>query len=161
MSIVRVYFNSTEKNFTVLTKESGKWRKSFSTNDITLGGVKFLCSHKSRLRVIATKKKFVHAYFEGTILDDQPKRLKNLFRLAAESVPQDPLITQITYNPYLFPNSFPEEGIGKQKYGELCDRSIVNSFWNITTQKAGKWCGVLRLRVMEDKKPELIAWGAE
>lgn len=160
MSRVRVYFNSTEKNFTVQTNASGKWRKSFSTEDITLCGVKFLCSHKSRLRVIATKQKFVHAYFEGAILDDQLKGAKELFRLEPENIAKDPLITQITYNPCLFPNSYPEEGAGTQRYGELSDRSIINCFWDITNQKARRCCGMLRLKVM-NKKPKLIAWAAK
>lgn len=143
---VRVYFNLTKKCYSVQTLQSGKWKLLYHTDKINLSNVKFVCSHATRLRVIAEGKKYVHAYFEGNV----------------SNTVVNPHYTEthyghfVTYNPYKFPNEAEHHFYPVYSYGDYCDRSVINSFWDMWTQSPRKDCQFLTMRINE-KKPVMIA----
>lgn len=80
---VRVYFNLHKKVFSVQDK---KTRKVIGhTEHIILENVKFIVSESGRQRVLREKKKNVHAFVEGDVLEN------GIF---------DMKYSNVTYNPY-------------------------------------------------------------
>jgi hypothetical protein len=80
---VRVYFNLHKKCLSVQTKVGKSWKVSSHQESINLMDVSFKVSEAGRQRVIAKKRKNVHAFIVGTLVHDLP-----------------PTENPVTYNPY-------------------------------------------------------------
>lgn len=89
---VRVYYNLHKHCLSVQHMIDGRWRVCSYTNEIHLRDVTFTVSQKSRQRVIKEKRKNVHAFIIGTVVDNS-----------------DETPIRVTYNPYLY-DSFVECG---------------------------------------------------
>lgn len=68
---VRVYFNLHKKLFSIQNKTPRGWRLLKHSSRVVLKDVKFLVYESGRARVLAEKKKNVHAYVEGEWVTDQ------------------------------------------------------------------------------------------
>jgi len=62
---VRIYFNLHKKLFSVQTKVDGRWKVVSHSSTIALRDVRFRVSQAGRKRVLAEKRKNVHAFVEG------------------------------------------------------------------------------------------------
>ena len=101
MSNYKVYFNSRDKNFSVLA--DGKVR--FRTNSVMLRNVEFKVSHKGWLRANKTGVKNVHAFVCGELHFWPPKKEKLInvsynFRNPAPFF-CDPDGNPVFYSPYV------------------------------------------------------------
>lgn len=108
---VRVYFNLHKKLFSVMDKRTR--RVVSHTEHIVLHNVKFIVNENGRQRVLREKKKNVHAFVEGDVLD----------MLVCERVN-----TNVTYNPYKY-NSFMylgENGLEPISQAHLCCMLVDN-----------------------------------
>lgn len=82
---VRVYRNLTRRTLSVQTFVPGKgWRLSYHANLVTLANASFEVSLAGRRRVLATKRKNVHAFVVGTLAAPFPALTG----------------TRVSYNPY-------------------------------------------------------------
>jgi hypothetical protein len=89
---VRVYYNLNKKCFSIQSKTSTGWRVTDYKNTLTLSNCKFIVSEAGRQRVLKTKRKNVHAYVEGELLDFNCINWWNR---------KD--FVDVSYNPYKFP----------------------------------------------------------
>jgi hypothetical protein len=88
---VKVYFNLHRKVWSVQTYIKGKgWRIAFHERELVLEDVTFKVSEAGRQRVLREKRKNVHAFAIGTLVD----KLPNGF---------DVLMDLVSYNPYKAP----------------------------------------------------------
>lgn len=84
---VKVYFNLHRKMWSVLSMTPKGWRLAFHERELTLQDVTFKVSEAGRQRVIREKRKNVHAFAIGTLIEP----LQSGFE--ATLVP-------VSYNPY-------------------------------------------------------------
>lgn len=85
----RVYRNLTKRNYSVLSKVEGKWRKTDEADELTLTDCALLVYEAGRSRVIRERKKNVHAYI---CCESYIKESTDL-----------PVAYQLSYNPYKGP----------------------------------------------------------
>ena len=87
---VRIYFNLHKKLFSVQTKVDGRWKVASHCGAIALRDASFKVSQAGRKRVLAEKRKNVHAFVEGyTCSLEEYTYITDVAAAAA-----------ITYNPY-------------------------------------------------------------
>ena len=111
---VKVYKNLTRNTWSI---QDYKTRKVIGYSDnIRLEDAKFVVSEKTRQRVLTERKKYVHAFVVGTLVDTW--NLKEEFEL-------------VRYNPYTFDFFFTEPffDIGGKKHGKY---KLVNRDWKGT-----------------------------
>lgn len=84
---VKVYFNLHRKVWSVLTRTPKGWRLAFHERELTLENVTFKVSEAGRQRVLREKRKNVHAFAIGELVE----KLPNGF---------DILMRPVSYNPY-------------------------------------------------------------
>lgn len=70
---VRIYFNLHKKKLSVQTKVNGQWRVTSHQFTAFLKNVRFKVSEAGRQRVINEKRKNVHAFVLGELLEEQPR----------------------------------------------------------------------------------------
>lgn len=87
ISNVRVYFNFHKKMISVQSKVNGRWKVVKHVEDILLKNVKFKVSEAGRQRVIKNKRKNVHAYIHGEVINTLPHPMTLVFN-------------SVHYNPY-------------------------------------------------------------
>lgn len=87
LSNVRVYFNFHKKMISVQAKVNGSWKVVKYVEDILLKNVKFKVSEAGRQRVIKNKRKNVHAYVYGEVIESLPHPMNLIFN-------------SVNYNPY-------------------------------------------------------------
>ena len=100
---VRVFRNLTQKCYSLQMREETGWRTCVHATQIVLSDVEFLIYEKSRLRILETGKKTVHAFavgyclgLEGNVV--RPKGLElttKLFKVTNGS--------RIRYSPHMGP----------------------------------------------------------
>lgn len=103
---VRVYYNLRLKCLSVQAMVGKSWKVIRHAQTVSLVDVTFKVSEKGRQRVIKNKRKNVHAYICGTLVEDMPK--------------QDEWMDLITYNPYKL-----EKFYDGEKYVDKADRVFV------------------------------------
>jgi hypothetical protein len=69
---VRIYFNLHKKKLSVQTKINGRWKVVNHVDSAYLEDVQFKVSEAGRQRVLKNKRKNVHAYVCGTLIDTLP-----------------------------------------------------------------------------------------
>ena len=69
---VRVYFNLRKKKLSVQIKMNGAWKVVSHLETAYLENVEFKVSEAGRQRVLKNKRKNVHAYVCGTLIDHLP-----------------------------------------------------------------------------------------
>lgn len=69
MSRVRVYWNATRKDWSIMQNVNGKWRVIDHRIRLRLVDATFHVSAAGRERVRRTGRKSVHAWVEGTLLE--------------------------------------------------------------------------------------------
>lgn len=106
---VQVYFNLHKKVYSVKDKKSGL--VIAHVNKIDLGDVDFKVSQAGRKRVLAEKRKNVHAVVEGTIL-------------AYNTFCKD--MQGITYNPYVNESFVIRKDNKPVFYGHTCHMLVTN-----------------------------------
>lgn len=84
---VKIYYNLHKHCLSVLHKTKKGWRLKEHRQSINLCDVKFTVNETSRQRVIREKRKNVHAFIEGTEVNEIPE-----------------LTYKVTYNPYKYSN---------------------------------------------------------
>jgi hypothetical protein len=82
---VKVYFNLKKKMLSVQTKVNGVWKVTQHAEQVFLNNATFYVSQAGRQRVLKNKRKNVHAYIIGELVDG-PDKFHNY--------------TSINYNPY-------------------------------------------------------------
>ena len=80
----RVYFNLHKKLLSVQAKVNGNWKVIRHVNEIMLSDVKFRVYEAGRQRVLNEKRKNVHAFIVGNLVEEVP----------------DDKMTTVRYNPY-------------------------------------------------------------
>jgi len=86
---VRVYRNLRNGLMSVQTKVNGSWLVVGHVNSVLLENVTFKVSQAGRERVIKNKRKNVHAYVYGTLIEIETK---------------NKLPVAVKYNPYKYSN---------------------------------------------------------
>lgn len=87
---VRIYFNLHKKLFSVQVKVGGRWKVVDHADTIVMRDARFRVSQAGRKRVLAEKRKNVHAFVEGyTCSLEEYTYITDAAAAAA-----------ITYNPY-------------------------------------------------------------
>ena len=112
---VRIYFNFHKQMLSVQTKIEGRWKVVSHTKEAYLKNAKFKVSEAGRQRVIKNKRKNVHAFICGTLIDSAPAGLP---------------YEMISYNPYLrerFFNFHMRQYVDQADFVELKGRHI-NAF---------------------------------
>ena len=84
---VKVYFNLHKKVWSVLHRTPKGWRLAFHERELTLKDVTFKVSEAGRQRVLREKRKNVHAFAIGELVDTLPNGF-------------DILMQPVSYNPY-------------------------------------------------------------
>lgn len=108
---VRVFKNLTRKCYSVQVKGDGGWRTYVHANNIVLQDVSFLVYEKSRLRILETGKKTVHAFAVGYCSFYDGNIVKPLgFHLENNEV-QMYNKRRVRYNPHKGPWFFFENGL--------------------------------------------------
>lgn len=74
---VRVYYNLHKKCFSITSKIDGSWKLVAHADRVTLANVKTIVSQAGRRRVLAEKRKNVHAFIEGDYIGDLTVRSIN------------------------------------------------------------------------------------
>jgi hypothetical protein len=69
---VRIYFNLHKQKLSLQTKIEGRWKVVSHVKEAYLQNVKFKVSEAGRQRVIKNKRKNVHAYVCGELMDRLP-----------------------------------------------------------------------------------------
>lgn len=92
---VRVYYNLHKNMLSVQSKVESGWRVIAHEESVALRDVRFKVSEAGRQRVIKEKKKNVHAFIEGTMVQGNE-------RISAD--------TPVSYNPYRGPFFYSEKG---------------------------------------------------
>ena len=88
---VKLYWNLHKDCYSILAKQTGKWKViAYTRYPFLLKNVEFIVNENGRQRVIREKKKYVHAYLKGNIKYITGSELGS-FHLDNE---------EITYNPY-------------------------------------------------------------
>jgi hypothetical protein len=96
---VRVYFNLNKKCFSIQTKTERGWRVKEYKDSLALHNCKFKVYESGRQRVLKTKRKNVHAYIEGYMLNFD---LKDFWK-------DEYGLTPVFYNPYKNPSFITED----------------------------------------------------
>ena len=91
---VRVYRNLHKKCYSIQAKINGSWRVIDHADSVTLVDVTFKVSQAGRERVLRERRKNVHAFVYGTIVQD----------------PGPVTGRRVSYNPYKA-DSFTSEGL--------------------------------------------------
>lgn len=84
---VRVYRNLHKNTYSIQGRTPKGWRVIGHADSLYLTGVSFKVYEKGRQRVLATKRKNVHAFLIGTISKGEPWQILHMPR--------------VRYNPYL------------------------------------------------------------
>jgi len=103
---VRIYFNLHKQKLSVQTKIDGRWKVVSHAKEAYLKNVKFKVSEAGRQRVIKNKRKNVHAYVCGELMDRLPDYGK---------------FDSASYNPYEL-----EKFQSSNKYIDKADFAILN-----------------------------------
>lgn len=69
---VRIYFNLHKKMLSVQTKVNGQWKVTSHQFSAYLENAKFKVSESGRQRVLKNKRKNVHAFIYGNLIDRLP-----------------------------------------------------------------------------------------
>ena len=72
MTTVRIYFNIRTKMLSVQTKVNGQWKVTAHQFTAYLQNAKFKVSEAGRQRVLKQKRKNVHAFVMGELLEKLP-----------------------------------------------------------------------------------------
>lgn len=67
---VRVYYNLHKKCYSITSKIDGSWKLVAHADRVMLQNVKTIVSQAGRKRVLAEKRKNVHAFIEGDYVGD-------------------------------------------------------------------------------------------
>jgi hypothetical protein len=106
---VRVYFNLHRKKLSIQEKVNGQWKVTRHADEIMLADVKFKVYEKGRQRVLSEKRKNVHAFIIGNLV---------------EQVPDDEMTT-VRYNPYQLERFHDGTGyIDNAAFVKIVDRTI-------------------------------------
>ena len=70
---VRIYFNLRTKTLSLQTKVNGQWKVTAHPFTAYLKNVKFKVSEAGRQRVLKQRRKNVHAWVTGELIDSLPK----------------------------------------------------------------------------------------
>lgn len=113
--IVQVYWNSHKKLFSV--RHNGKvigWEANFALNK-----AKFVVSEKGRQRVLAKKKKAVHAWVEGSVdpADSINYRKPNIFTVKST----------VTYNPFKHESFVDTYSLAQKHVADLVLFEVINN----------------------------------
>jgi hypothetical protein len=73
MKQVRIYFNLRTKTLSLQTKVNGQWKVTAHPFTAYLKNVTFKVSESGRQRVLKEKRKNVHAFITGELIDALPK----------------------------------------------------------------------------------------
>jgi hypothetical protein len=73
MKQVRIYYNLHKKMLSVQTKVNGQWKVTAHQSAAFLKNVTFRVSESGRQRVLKEKRKNVHAFITGELIDALPK----------------------------------------------------------------------------------------
>ena len=73
MKQVRIYYNLHKKMLSVQTKVNGQWKVSAHQSAAFLKNVTFRVSESGRQRVLKEKRKNVHAFITGELIDALPQ----------------------------------------------------------------------------------------
>ena len=73
MQTVRIYFNLHKKTLSLQTKVNGRWKVTAHQFTAYLKNAKFKVSEAGRQRVLQQKRKNVHAFVTGELIDTLPK----------------------------------------------------------------------------------------
>ena len=79
-SNTRVYFNLHKKLLSIQAKVNGSWKVIRHVNEIMLADVKFKVYEKGRQRVLNEKRKNVHAFIVGNLVETLPCSTGMLFK---------------------------------------------------------------------------------
>lgn len=90
---VRVYFNLNKKCFSIQTRTEKGWRVTEYKEFLALHNCEFKVYEAGRQRVLKTKRKNVHAYIRGYLLNTD---LKDFWNESYGLIP-------VFYNPYKAP----------------------------------------------------------
>ena len=106
MKQVRIYFNLRTKTLSLQTKVNGQWKVTAHPFTAYLKNVKFKVSEAGRQRVLQQKRKNVHAWVTGELI---------------EKLPDHGPFDSARYNPYEL-EKFQSNG----KYIDKADFAILN-----------------------------------
>lgn len=104
---VRIYFNLRTKTLSLQTKVNGQWKVTAHPFTAYLKNVKFKVSEAGRQRVLQQRRKNVHAFVTGELIDSLPKNYDKF--------------DSARYNPYEL-EKFQSSG----KYIDGADYAILN-----------------------------------
>ena len=103
---VRIYFNLHKKMLSIQTKVDGVWKVIKHVENAYLENVTFKVSEAGRQRVLNNKRKNVHAYVCGTLINE---------------LPTSGVLKSVSYNPYKC-----EKFECQDEYIDKSDNAILN-----------------------------------